>query len=258
MTRSMTDVRIRNLDSEVATALEGLAEGEGRTVEAYLRELIKNGVRMRIRDFPTASEWDRAGFGEVRELVPGRQYTAWAGQSEFRITLTRVLMGEQPEWNTEIEEARELEVGGQQLSVWVRATDVATRLLGDSPPMALRDGMRWVADYAGVDAVSRARKGVREVSPGFGTMIDALDAYIAGEKTYPRDKMVIYSTSQFDIYLNEVDDKRGALMVYRSGREWSITDGQADYFTLTKAGVIAIVERLCELCVLPLSTLERL
>lgn len=258
MDKPLRDLRVRNVDDEVGAALQRLAESEGRTVEAYVREVVlKDAVRMRVRGFPTAAEWERAGFDEVHELLPGRQYIACAGRREFRIALTRALTGELPEWNTEIEEAEVIDIDGRSIKVWTRATDVPARLLGDSPAMALRDAMRWVGDYAGTDTVSRARNGVRDVSPRFGSIIDLLDAYIDGDKTYPRDKMVIYHMPHFEVYINEVDDKRGALMVYRRGEDWSITNGQADYFTLNSAGVKTIVERLCDLGVLTLSALER-
>jgi hypothetical protein len=260
MARTLSDIRIRNLDPDVSAALDGLAAGEGRTVEAYLRELIKDAVRTRIRDFPTASEWVRAGFGEVHETVPGRQYLAWANMRQFRISLTRSLTGEDPQWNSEIEEAHEIEIADHRLPVWARAIDVAPRLAGETAAMALRDAIRWIADFAKVDAVARAREaaeGVRDVSPAFGAIVDTLDLHIRARKTYPRDKMVIYHTADFDIYINEVDRKQGALMVYRRGENWSITDGKADYFALDKTGANTILERLYDLGVLRLAQLEQ-
>lgn len=245
--RSLTDVRIRNLDPDTAQALDGLANGEGRTVEAYLRELIKDAVRARVRDFPIASEWVKCGFHSVYELQPGRQYIAQAGSREFRITLTRSITGDEPEWNTEIEESTLIDLGERDVLMWTRAANVPQRLVGDTPAMAIRDAMRWVADYAGVDPVSRARRGKRDVSPRFGAIIDELDNYIKGEKTYPRDGMVIYHTAEHDIYINEIDDKRGAVMVYPSGGSWSITDGRADYFQLNQSGTSTIVECLTRL-----------
>lgn len=69
--------------------------------------------------------------------------------------------------------------------------------------------------------------------------------------------MVIYRTGRFDIYLNEVDDKRGALMVYRSGEGWSITNGRADYFPLDSTAVDAIMQRLYQMKVLRIDRDDR-
>jgi plasmid stability protein len=257
--RTLNDVRIRNLDPNVAAALERLAESDGRTVEAYLRELIKDAVRTRIRDFPTASEWDRVGVGKVQELQPGRQYLARVGDRDFRITLARAVTGEQPEWNAEIEEPRTIRVRGDTIQVWARGADAPRRTLGDTPAMVLREAMRLIAERAGVNAPSRSGAGARDVSPAFGAIIDELDAHIPfREKAYPRDKMVIYHTGHFDVYLNEIDAKHGALMVYRSGENWSITNGRADYFPLNDTAVTKITKRLRELHVVSGAAQEQL
>jgi hypothetical protein len=169
----------------------------------------------------------------------------------YRITITRSVTGEDPEWNTLIEEAVQVpDRDGAALSVWARATDVAQRLLGTSPGMALRDAIRWVAEYAGVDTVSHAREAAtrsERLSSNFRQIIDRLDTVIKGSKTFPRENMVIWTTRNYEIYVNQVNDDRGALMVYRRGEDWSITDGKATYFPLGKLGHNVVMEALVRL-----------
>ena len=143
----MTEIRVRNLDDAVAEALEAAAKHAGRSLESHVREILKEASRSGIGDFPQASDWVRSGFDEVHELIPGRQYLAWAAMTPYRITITRSVTGEDPEWNTLIEEAVQVpDRDGAALSVWARATDVDQRLLGTSPGMALRVAIHWVAE----------------------------------------------------------------------------------------------------------------
>ncbi len=247
----MAEIRVRNLDGPVTEALEAAAKHAGRSLESHVREILKEASRAGFGDFPLASDWVRSGFDEVHELIPGRQYLAWAAMTPYRITISRSLTGEEPEWNTLIEEAVVIpDAEGERLSVWARATDVAQRLLGTSPGMALRDAMRWLAEYAGVEAVAYVRAaGTRDrnLSPRFREIVGRLDKVVKGNKTFPRENMVIWTTKNYEIYVNQVDDLRGALMVYRRGEDWSISDGKATYFTLGKAGYDAIVEALTKL-----------
>ncbi len=242
---------MRNLDDTVAEALEAAAKNAGRSLESHVRELLKEASRAGLGDFPLASDWVRCGFDEVHELIPGRQYLAWAAMTPYRITISRSITGEEPEWNTEIEAGLQiLGPDGERLSVWSRATDVAQRLLGTSPGMALRDAMRWTAEYAGCDAVAQARASAsraQNLSPRFRPVVDHLDNLIKGSKKFPRDNMVIWTTRHYDIYVNQVDDLRGALMVYRRGEDWSISDGKATYFPLGKEGGDVVVEALTKL-----------
>jgi hypothetical protein len=244
----MTEIRVRNLDDAVAEALEAAAKHAGRSLESHVREILKEASRSGIGDFPQASDWVRSGFDEVHELIPGRQYLAWAAMTPYRITITRSVTGEDPEWNTLIEEAVQVpDRDGTALSVWARATDVAQRLLGTSPGMALRDAIHWVAEYAGVDTVSHAREAAtrnERLSPNFRQIVDRLDTVIKGSKAFPRESMVIWTTRNYEIYVNQVNDDRGALMVYRRGEDWSITDGKATYFPLGKLGHNIVVEAL--------------
>jgi hypothetical protein len=248
---SMTEIRVRNLDDAIAEALEAAAKHAGRSLESHVREILKEASRAGLGDFPLASDWVRSGFDEVHELIPGRQYLAWAAMIPYRITISRSLTGEEPEWNTVIEEGVHVtDPDGERLSVWARATDVAQRLLGTSPGMALRDAIRWVSEYAGVDAVAQVRAlatRTQNLSPRLRQIVDQLDGVIKGTKTFPRENMVIWTTRNYEIYVNQVDDLRGALMVYRRGEDWSVSDGKATYFPLGKEGYEVIREALTEL-----------
>src|ERR1700678_181010 len=155
----MAEVRVRSLNDDVVEALEAAAKRLGRSLESHVRELLKEAARCGTGQFPLASEWIRAGFDEVHELIPGRQYLAWAALRVFRVTISQSLTGDDPEGNTEIEESARLDTDNQSGStlVWSRATDVPRRLLGTTASAALRDAIRWIADYAGGDAVGQAR-----------------------------------------------------------------------------------------------------
>lgn len=248
---NMREIRVRNLDDAIAEALEAAAKHAGRSLESHVRELLKEASRAGLGDFPLPSDWIRCGFDEAHELIPGRQYFAWAATTPYRITISRSLTGEEPEWNTLIEEGVQVpDRDGEILSVWGRATDVAQRLLGTSPGMALRDAIRWTAEYAGVDAVAQARASatrVQNLSPRFRQVVDYLDGVIKGSKRFPRENMVVWTTRNYEIYVNQVDDLRGALMVYRCGEDWSISDGKATYFPLGREGGEAVVEALTKL-----------
>jgi hypothetical protein len=247
----MTEIRVRNLEDSIARELEAAAKNAGRSLESHVREMLKEASRAGIGDFPVASDWVRAGFDEVHELIPGRQFLAWAAMRPYRITIARSLTGEAPEWNTLIEEAVHVaDPDGERRSVWARATDIATRLLGTSPSMALRDAMRWIAEYTGVEGVAMAREAAsyaQRMSPGFREVVDRLDVAIRGDKRFPRENMVIWTTSRYEVYVNQVDDRRGALMVYRRGEEWSITNGKATYFPLGPGGYEVIAKELVRL-----------
>jgi hypothetical protein len=250
----MTEIRVRSLDPDIARELEAAAKSTGRSLESHVREILKEAARAGVGDFPGAADWDRAGFDEVHELIPGRQYLAWAAMTPYRITIMRAVTGEQPEWNTLIEEAVGIDdPDGERVSVWSRAVDVAQRLLGTSPGMALRDAIRWLAEYAGVDTISLTRETASRMdrlSPNFRQIVEKLDAVLLGEKRFPRDNMVIWNTSRFDVYINKVDDLRGALMVYRHREDWSVSDGKPTYFQLGKGGYETIRADLARLGVL--------
>lgn len=245
----MTDIRVRGVDDEVVEALRRSAEANGRSLEAEVRYRLEQAGRSKRADFPTAIDWVRFGFDDVLELLPGFQYLVYARMQPFRITLTRSLTGGDPEWNTEIEEVTILE----RASVWTRATDVGTRLRGETPAIALRDCMRWLADYAGVDAISRIRdeaERFRSLPAAYRRLVEKLDTEIAGKREVRERTVVIWKTAEHDIYVNMVDDEQGAVMVYPRDGNWSITNGKAMFFRLNANAAAKITDELRRLSVL--------
>lgn len=246
----MADLRVRGVDEEIVDSLKRLAEANGRSLESELRYRLEEFGRARLAEFPSAANWLRAGFDDVEEVIPGYQYIAHAaGLRSFRIALTRSMTGQEPEWNTEIEES--VDIDGR--SCWVRAIDVAQRLNGATPAEALRDCIRWLAEYAGVDTISRARRSANrymDLPTHFKHVVDSLDEIIDGsEREIKERNMVIWRTKRHEIYVNIVDDTRLAVMVYPAGGKWSVTDGKAAYFPIESKDVAAIHHELKRLSV---------
>jgi plasmid stabilization system protein ParE/plasmid stability protein len=246
----MSDLRIRGLDEELVETFRHAAELNGRSLESELRYRLEELGRTSVADFPTATDWLREGFDEVLELAPRRQYIAIAREQQYRVTLTRSMTGGDPEWNTDIEECVALD--GR--SSWMRSADIATRSHGNTAAFALRDCIRALAKYAGNDAVSRARKiaeGFNRLPVAYKRIINGLDGVIVDGVRELRDRsVVIWRTPQHEIYVNIVDEKRGALMVYPLGGGWSITNGKAMYFPIDSTAVTLIRDELVRLSVL--------
>jgi len=245
----MQDVKVRNISDEALERLRRSADRNGRSLESEIRYRLEDLAEAGIDDFPMTLDWQHAGFDDVAEIIPGRQYMVYADLRPFKVTVFRYLTDANPKWNTEIETSEE--VGGQ--TCWVRVLNVADRHYGSTARMALRDCIRWLAQHAGVDAISRARESAEhfaDLPSQFRTIIEQLDSIIdAGHEMGKRD-VAIWRTKHHEIYVNMVDGKRGALMVYPVGESWSVTNGKPYYFPLTKSAPSAIREELSRLSVI--------
>ena len=146
----MPEVKIRDLDPDVHQRLIELAKRNGRSMEAELREMILEAVGTEL----DAHAWKRAGFDEVHEVLAGSLYEVWVNRRYFRISVTRTILGGGPAWNSTIDECTDGDpFGANGPRLWVHRSDVPQRLLGRSRDMALRDAVRWLAEYAGVNDV---------------------------------------------------------------------------------------------------------
>lgn len=246
----MSDLKIRGLDDEVVDVLKRAAAQNGRSLEAELRIRIEATARAVSDEFPSAVDWIQAGFNEVHVLISGYQYIVEAsGLQSFRVTLVRSLTGSVPEWNTEIEETEKI----GELHIWARAINVAARLNGDTAAIAMRDCIRWLAKYAGVDDLSRTRQQAAtfdRLSKNFQDIVERVSAILPdGRREVHLSGSVVWHTQHHDVYLNVTKPNRIALMVYPKGQPWSVTNGKASYFASNIKSVDAILEELARLSV---------
>lgn len=145
-------MRIDNLDRATVEALRAAAKRAGYSLQSHVRDILRAASRSGGADSPEVSASAKAGFDDVHELVPTRQYLAWAGTAPYRITITRSLVGEAAGWGALVEELVQVPDRDQEmLSVWSHVAGVAQPLPGGSREGALRHVMRWVATYAGID-----------------------------------------------------------------------------------------------------------
>ena len=160
----------------------------------------------------TADQWHKAGFEQVDELVPGRVFEVYADGRTFRISITRSIhRGSTVEWNSSIDECVTIlhpDPGykGERLHVWTSTVDIPARLLGDTPTNALLDAMRWLSDWAGFDAMGRARRdaiAATEMGPTLRGIVDAIDDQLSDvslERWRDRDR-ARWSTTDYDVFV---------------------------------------------------------
>lgn len=216
------EVKIRNLDVETLERLKARAALEARSVESLLRSIVTDAVG----DPVTADEWATAGFEEVDEIVPGRLYEAWADRVCYRIAITRpIVRGSSQPWNSSIDQLHVRDpIGNEEDSqcVWVRPMGIPSRLLGDTPELALRDAMRWLGDWAGFDAFGRARRdaeAAERMEPVLRKIADEItEVFDEHAKSTWRDATrASWSINSLDFFISRSGPDEILLMTYLAG-----------------------------------------
>jgi len=252
----MSEIRIRGVDDDIVEGLKKVAEDNGRSLESELRLRLYDVARAKLADFPTSTDWRQAGFDELFELVPGRQYIAKAASGQaFRVTLMESKLGHPIRWQTEIEESL-----GDGSMYWRRATDVPQRLNGDTPVVAMRDCIRWLSEYAGVDAISRLRheaEALQSFPKLYQQVVNDLAKALRDSTQEIRERSVVnFRTTSYEIYLNLINNSI-AVMVYRLGETWSVTNGKATLVDLNDSAVQNIIESLEKINVLQTAMISK-
>jgi transcriptional regulator with XRE-family HTH domain len=171
-----------------------------------------------------AKDWKRAGFDQVDEIVPGRHYEVWGDHRQFRVLITRAIeRGSSIRWNSSIDEAVSIpdptSEYGERLRVWTSPVDIPARLLGDTPAMALRDAMRWLADWGGFDEIGRARRdaaAAQNMQPELRAVVDAIDCELTDLElaTWRDERRARWSNSTYDVYISRQGEKQFVMMTY--------------------------------------------
>lgn len=216
-----TEVKIRNLDEATLERLRVRAVDEGRSLESLLRSILTDAVV----DEVTSEDWKAAGFEQVDEVAPGRLYEAWADGVCYRIAITRpILRGSSIAWNSSIDQlcaGDPFDSDEETRRVWFRPTGIPSRLLGDTPEMALRDAMRWLGNWAGFDAMGRARRdaeSAEQMEPALRKIVDAIDVIFAhdAKATWRDETRASWSTDDLDFFVSRSLDEV-VLMTYLVG-----------------------------------------
>lgn len=229
------EVKIRNLDETTLDRLRARATEEGRSLESLLRSILADAAA----DEVTADDWKHCGFEQVDELVPGRLYEAWGDGVCYRIAITRpVVRGSSQRWNSSIDQLHSrnpFDPTEDANRIWIRPTGIPSRLLGETPEMALRDAMRWLSKWAGFDAMGRARKdaeAAERMEPVLRKIVDDVDEFFEeyAQSTWRDDTRASWSTGSLDFFLTRFNTDQVVLMTYLAG---TTTHAFApDYFLL--------------------------
>jgi len=212
----MTDLRVRDVDDDVVEEIRKRARRNQRSVEGELRAMLEEAVGRPAQGLPTADDWARAGFSQVSELVPGRQFEVWAESRHFRILVTRpILTGSSVAWNTSIDECVVVDDPDEPSGwryVWTSPAGIPARHLGATPALALFDAMRWLADWAGFDEKGLARRDaalaalmheeLREVVDRVDQLLEDLDL-----DTWRNDQKARWTGSEFEVFLTRSGDE---------------------------------------------------
>jgi len=141
------ELKLRRIDDETYARLRRRAQANGRSIEGELRLILSEALTTDGAAV-TPDEWKSNGFQEVHEIVPGRHYEVWAQDRRFRIMITKTILGPPIRWNSKIDECLSVRRGNEPVYVWASPFDIAARLLGDTPKIALIDAMNSLADFA--------------------------------------------------------------------------------------------------------------
>lgn len=249
----MADVKIRDLDPTVYQRLQERARTNGRSMEAELRALVAESLSSDV----TSDDWARSGFEEVDEIVPGRLYEAWADGVCYRIAVTRpIVTGSTIHWNSTIDMLYVADPFGdeeQRRRVWIRPTGIPSRLLGDTPDMALRDAMRWLGDWAGFDEMGRARKraaDAEDMDPELRHVVDTIDDALENdssdgiEESWRDRDQACWTTSTRDFMVSRTNADEFTLFTYQRGSAKPV--GTPERFHLSEQGARAAARRIRE------------
>jgi hypothetical protein len=242
------DVKIRDLDPEVFRRLQERAYGNRRSMEAELRMIVAESVASHV----TADDWEGSGFEEVDEIVPGRLYEAWADSVCYRIAVTRpIVTGSSVAWNSSIDMLHVSNPFGteeEQRRIWVRPVGIPSRLLGDTPDMALRDAMRWLGNWAGFDAEGHARRdavAAEEMDVKLRGVVDEIDQHLGSdvieERWRDRDR-ARWSAADRDFFVSRVDADKFILFTYERGTSRIV--GTPERFELSRKGARIVARRI--------------
>jgi len=220
----MTDIKIRDLDDDVLEKIRERARENGRSMEMELRLIIADAVGTGV----TSALWRSAGFDEVAEVHPGRAYEVWADSTCYRISITRKIVGGSSlEWNSSIDQIYVRDVFGNEADaqrIWIRPIGIPQRLLGSSAELALRDAIRWLSEWAGVDEAGRERRAAESASrmhPDLARVVSWVDGMIgedAGvEERWKDEHRARWSISTRDFFVARFSDAELVLSVYPRG-----------------------------------------
>lgn len=209
------DVKIRNLDQPTYDLLKSRADAEGLSMESLLREIVAGAVGS---GGVSSEDWKSSGFDEVDEVLPGRLYDVWALGDHYRIYIGRgILGGSSVKWHSEFD--KEVVINGER--VWTTPTGVPSRHFGDTPDEALRDAMRWLAEWGRFNQMGRAQRdaeAAERMEPALQQIADAVDELFGSHasETWRDETRASWSTADLDFFISRTGDKI-ALMTYEAG-----------------------------------------
>jgi hypothetical protein len=184
-------------------------------MESLLRDIVADAVGS---GGVSAADWKRAGFDEVDEMTPGREYDVWALGDHYRIRIGRgILGGSSVKWHSEFD--KEETIDGKR--VWTVPPGVPSRHFGSTPDEALRDAIRWLADWGGYDQKGRERRdaeAAERMDPALRQIADRVDQLFDGyaNSTWRDDGRASWSTADLDFFISR-EETSVALMTYRAG-----------------------------------------
>jgi hypothetical protein len=209
------DLRIRNVDTLTHERLVARARASGRSVEAEMRVLLADALGNSSAVAP--ADWERHGFEQVEEIVPGRVYDAWALGEHYRISISRAVLNGSMPWSSEIDKVES--IGSER--VWTSPTGIPARHFGATAEVALRDAMRWLAEWGGFNKLGRARRDAAEAAemdPGLRAIADAIDELFGShaQETWRDRTRARWSTEKLDFFISRSGGDV-ALMTYVAG-----------------------------------------
>jgi plasmid stability protein len=216
------ELKIRNLDDVTIRRLKTRADEAGISVEALLRALVTDA----LADDVTAADWADAGFDQVDEIVPGRLYEVWADAICYRIAITRpVVQSSKIRWGSSIDQLLSPDFGSGRDAhhLWIRPFGIPQRLIGDTPELALRDAMHWLANWARVDEIGWAQRdaeGAERMEPGLRTIADQIDDLFGPNaiRTWRDERRARWSTEKYDFFVSRSGGEV-VLMTYPTGSQ---------------------------------------
>lgn len=143
-------LKIRNVPDDIVERIRQNATENGRSLESELRAILAEACGLHVSDYPSAEDWQRAGFDSVDELVSGRLYLIAFEEKLYRLGVYRRLEADSVNaWYCVADEA--IDAAGHE-RVWTKLIGQPGDVLrSESPGAALREARNWLR------AVSRVR-----------------------------------------------------------------------------------------------------
>jgi hypothetical protein len=145
------------------------------------------------------------------------------GDETYRIAITRTITsGSSVRWQSEIDQLYVRDYFGSEedaRQTWIRPTGIPSRLLGDTPEMALRDAMRWLSDWAGFDEKGRERRAEEDalrMEPRLKELVTWIDESVEPDvdASWRDERRARWSTDKYDFFVSRDSAEQAVLMTY--------------------------------------------